>query len=356
MPNPPMTPTPVWPVDASRPDPTVIEAAAACLRNGGLVAFPTETVYGLGVDALNVEAVRRLFVAKGRPATDPLIVHVPGVAQLESVAHSVSVLAWQLAEAFWPGPLTLVLPRRPIVPLEVTAGKETVAVRAPSHPVAQALLAVARTPIAAPSANRFSRPSPTTAQHVLDDLNGLIDGVLDAGPTNIGLESTIVDVTRTPPHVLRPGGLKLETLRRFVPNLVVSERFLEESIAADAPGMFLKHYAPCAELRLYEGPREAVLAAMRLAAGALAQAGRRVGVLALAGEAVHFAGLPVEWADLGPESEPEEIGRRLFAALRDLDARGVEVIFARLPAPEGLGWAVRDRLRRAAAGHIIKVE
>jgi L-threonylcarbamoyladenylate synthase len=351
-----MTPTQVWPVDAARPDPAAIEAAAACLRNGGLVAFPTETVYGLGVDALNVQAVRRLFVAKGRPATDPLIVHVPGVAQLESVAHSVPLLGRQLAEAFWPGPLTLVLPRRPEVPLEVTAGKETVAVRAPSHPVAQALLALARTPVAAPSANRFSRPSPTTAQHVLDDLNGLIDGVLDAGPATIGLESTIVDVTRTPPVVLRPGGLTLEALRRLAPELVTVERFLEESTAADAPGMFLKHYAPRAELRLYSGPREAALAAMQLAARALAQVGRRVGVLALAGEAAHFAGLPVERADLGPESEPEEMARRLFAALRDLDARGVEVILARLPAPEGLGWAVRDRLRRAAAGRIIEVE
>ncbi|MDW8327010.1 MAG: L-threonylcarbamoyladenylate synthase [Anaerolineales bacterium] len=348
--------TQVWPVDAARPDPAAIEAAATCLRNGGLVAFPTETVYGLGVDALNVEAVRRLFVAKGRPTTDPLIVHVPGVAQLESVAHSVPALAWQLAEAFWPGPLTLVLPRRPVVPLEVTAGKETVAVRAPSHLVAQALLAAARTPIAAPSANRFSRPSPTIAQHVLDDLDGLIDGVLDAGPATIGLESTIVDVTRTPPVVLRPGGLTLEVLRQLAPDLVVSERFLEESTAADAPGMFLKHYAPRAELRLYAGPREAALAAMRLAARALSQVGRRVGVLTLAGEAVHFAGLPVEQANLGREAEPEEIGRRLFAALRDLDARGVEVILARLPAPEGLGWAVRDRLRRAAAGRVIEVE
>lgn len=351
-----MTPTRVWPVDAARPDPAAIEAAAACLCNGGLVAFPTETVYGLGVDALNVEAVRRLFAAKGRPATDPLIVHLLGVAQLESVARSVPLLAWQLAEAFWPGPLTLVLPRRPEVPLEVTAGKETVAVRAPNHPVAQALLAAARTPIAAPSANRFSRPSPTTAQHVLDDLNGLIDGVLDAGPATIGLESTIVDVTRTPPLVLRPGGLTLEALRRLAPDLIAVESFLEESIAADAPGMFLKHYAPRAELRLYDGPRNRVLAVMRAAVRELAEADQRIGVLALAGEAAHFAGLPVEQADLGPEAEPEAMGHRLFAALRDLEGRGVDVILARLPAPEGLGWAVRDRLRRAAAGRVIEVE
>jgi L-threonylcarbamoyladenylate synthase len=347
--------TQVWPVAADRPELASIVAAAHCLRAGGLVAFPTETVYGLGVDALNVEAVRRLFVAKGRPATDPLIVHLPGLAQLESVAHSIPPLARQLAEAFWPGPLTLVLPRRSIVPLEVTAGKETVAVRAPDHTVAQALLAAAGAPIAAPSANTFSRPSPTTAQHVLDDLGGLIDGVLDAGPTPIGLESTIVDVTRTPPVVLRPGGLSLEAIRRIAPDIAVGERFLSEATAADAPGMFLKHYAPRAELRLYDGPRESTLAAMRSAARELEEVGKRVGVLVLAEDVSAFLGLEIELAVLGPEADVDEMGRRLFAALRELETRGVEVILARLPAPAGLGWAVRDRLRRAAEGRVIEV-
>ncbi len=343
-------------MEAEQPDPAMIEAAAACLRAGGLVAFPTETVYGLGVDALDSEAVRRLFAAKGRPATDPLIVHVPSVEQLEQVARLVPALAWRLARAFWPGPLTLVLSRQPGVPLEVTAGKDTVAVRAPSHPVAQALLAAAGMPIAAPSANRFSRPSPTTAQHVLDDLDGLIDGVLDAGPTPIGLESTIVDVTRTPPVILRPGGLALEAIRQLAPEVVAGEHFLSESTAADAPGMFLKHYAPRAELRLYDGPREHVLAAMESAARALAGAGRRVGVLALEGDAPTFARLPLEMAALGSEAAPDEMGRRLFAALRELDRRGVDVIIARLPAAPGLGWAVRDRLKRAAEGHIRRIE
>lgn len=349
-----MSRTEVWRVDAARPEPAAIVEAAARLRAGGLVAFPTETVYGLGVDALNAAAVRGLFAAKGRPATDPLIVHVPGAAQLEMVARSIPPLAWQLAEVFWPGPLTLVLPRQPVVPFEVTAGKETVAVRAPNHPVAQALLAEVGTPLAAPSANTFSRPSPTTAQHVLDDLDGRIDGVLDAGPTPIGLESTILDVTRTPPAVLRPGGLSLEDLRRIAPDVTVAERFLSETTAAGAPGMFLKHYAPRAELRVYDGSREQTLAAMQLAARELA-AGRRVGILALAGDAPAFVGLKIELAALGPEADFEAMGRRLFAALRELEARGVEVILARLPAPEGLGWAVRDRLRRAAEGRVIEV-
>ncbi|MGQ0604490.1 MAG: L-threonylcarbamoyladenylate synthase [Anaerolineales bacterium] len=336
-------------IEAHNPDTIAIQNAADVIRAGGLVAFPTETVYGLGADAFRADAVRGIFAAKGRPTSDPLIIHLQETAQLDNVAYSIPPLAHALAEAFWPGPLTLVLPRHPRVPPEVTAGRETVAVRVPAHPVAHQLLLAAAVPIAAPSANRFSRPSPTTAQHVLDDLEGLIDLVLDAGPVNIGLESTIVDVTQTPPAILRPGGLSLEALRVVAPDIVVRDRYLHTEIAAIAPGMFLKHYAPRAELRLFEGEREAVLAHMRT----LSEAG--VGILATDEDAEGFADVETAVERLGPEAEVEVVGRRLFAGLRALDQRGVRVILVRLPAREGLWLAIRDRLYRAAEGRVTRV-
>jgi len=341
-------------IDPAQPDPAGLAQAAECLRSGGLVAFPTETVYGLGANALDPAAVRRIFQAKGRPTTDPLIVHLHDSGQLGTVAAAVPELALKLAEAFWPGPLTLILPRAPGVPAEVTAGGPTVAVRVPRHPVAQALLAAAGLPIAAPSANRFARPSPTTAQHVLDDLEGKVELVLDGGPVTIGLESTIVDVTQDPPQVLRPGGLPVEVIRRVAPDCTVRARYLELAAErAEAPGQFLKHYAPRAALHLFDGPREAVLAAMR--ARALAETGHQVGVLAVDEDAERWAGWPVVVARLGPAAEPEIVGRRLFAALRDLDSSGVSVILARLPERAGLGLAIWDRLFRAAEGRVTRI-
>lgn len=343
-------------LDPAHPAADALALAAACLQAGGLVAFPTETVYGLGADALNAEAVRRIFRAKGRPTSDPLIVHVPGLAALPHVAAAAPPLAQALAEAFWPGPLTLVLPRGPRVPEEVTAGGPTVAVRVPAHPVAQALLEASGVPIAAPSANRFARPSPTTAQHVLDDLEGRVDIVLDGGPVAIGLESTILDVTQTPPVILRPGGLPLEAIRRFAPDCVVQARFLEiVSETAPAPGQFLKHYAPRAPLRVFDGPRPAVLAAMQAAARELVRLGQSVGALALDEDAPAFEGPGMDVERLGPEAELGTAGQRLFAALRALDGRGVDVILARLPEQAGLGLAIRDRLYRAAEGRVTVV-
>jgi L-threonylcarbamoyladenylate synthase len=331
------------------PHTAAVALAAEVIRAGGLVAFPTETVYGLGADALRAEAVRGIFTAKGRPATDPLIIHLHEASQARDVAVAFPPPAQTLAEAFWPGPLTLVLPRGPRVPPEVTAGRDTVAVRVPAHPVARALLRAAAAPIAAPSANRFGRPSPTTAQHVLDDLDGLIDLVLDAGPVTIGLESTIVDVTQSPPAILRPGGLSLEALRAVAPEIVVRERYLPTESTADAPGMFLKHYAPRAELRLFEGERAAVLAQIR------SLAGEGVGILATDEDAAAFVSTQALIERLGPGSDAAAVGRRLFAGLRALDQRGATVIFARLPEGEGLWRAIRDRLYRAAEGRVIQV-
>jgi L-threonylcarbamoyladenylate synthase len=347
-------------VDPQCPAEDGIARAAECLRRGGLVAFPTETVYGLGAHALDRDAVRRLFEAKGRPSTDPLIVHVASAAQLPSLAAAVPETAHLLAARFWPGPLTLVLPRGPSVPHEVTAGLETVAIRVPSHPVARALLAAARIPVAAPSANLFSRPSPTTAAHVLEDLDGRIDIVLDGGATPVGVESTVVDLTGQVPCVLRPGAVSVESLRAILPRVDIrGEIPVGVDIRGEAlpsPGMLPIHYAPHAPLTLFHGNPLMLRPALIEAARQAGAAGRRVGVLATTEVAAALGELPVTVGDVGTERNAEEVAARLYAALRALDAAQVDLILAAdLPGEEGLWRALRDRLRRAAV-HRVRVD
>ncbi|MGC8780727.1 MAG: L-threonylcarbamoyladenylate synthase [Anaerolineae bacterium] len=345
-----MTQTQTLPVHPSDPEPDVIARAAAIIRAGGLVAFPTETVYGLGADALNEAAVARIFAAKGRPVYDPLIVHIGSPAELPRVTRDVPETARHLAGRFWPGPLTLVLPRGNAVPMSVTAGLETVAVRCPDHPVALALIATSGTPIAAPSANRFGRTSPTTARHVLDDLNGRIDLILDAGPTPIGVESTVLDLTGPTPTILRPGGVPREALEAELGPLAVrSEHSPMSEAGAPSPGLLARHYAPRAELRLFLGPTKAALRAMRDEARAHIAAHRRVGVLVADEDAATFADLDVIGETVGPADNLKMVAQRLFGALRALDAQGVDLILARDFDAQGLGTAIRDRLRRAAA-------
>jgi L-threonylcarbamoyladenylate synthase len=319
-----------------------IAEAAAVIRAGGLVAFPTETVYGLGANALDEAAARRVFAAKERPADDPLIVHLASPADLASVAVRRPPWLDELAARFWPGPLTLVLARAAAVPLVVTAGGETVAVRVPSHPAARALIEAAGVPIAAPSANRFGRTSPTTAAHVLEDLDGRIEMVLDGGPTEVGLESTVLDLTSDPPVVLRPGGVTVEQLRAVLGDHLA----VGGATVADprSPGTHLRHYAPRARLDLFDGPGAARAAADH--AERLVREGRRVGALLFAGDPIP------DRADVHVLGDPPE--RWLYAGLRSLDAAGVEVIVARMPAPDGLGLALRDRLRRAAEGRVLQ--
>lgn len=348
--------TRVYALDPQQPDPAVIAQAAAVIRAGGLVAFPTETVYGLGADATDSAAVGRIFTAKARPPSDPVIVHIAAVEQIDLVAVDVPPIAWTLARAFWPGPLTLILKRGALIPANVSAGRDTVAVRMPSHPIARALIQAAGTPIAAPSANTFSRPSATTAQHVLADLRGRVDIVLDGGPTPVGLESTIVDLTGPAAAILRPGGITIEALRQYIPAIEVRSRLLAMDAAAEAPGQLIKHYSPHAEMRLFAGVDAAALTPMRTAAEALIAGGRRVGILITDEDAAHFAGLPVEVGSLGSGRDLAAVGARLFAALRDLDSRAVDVILAHGFGHEGLGAAIWDRLLRAAEGKVIDAE
>jgi L-threonylcarbamoyladenylate synthase len=328
--------TQVLKIDPPRPEPDVIAAAAAVLRGGGLVAFPTETVYGLGANALDPAAVHRIFTAKGRPANNPLIVHVAEAADAATLAEW-SPTAQRLAERFWPGPLTLVLPRRGVVPDVVTAGGPTVAVRSPDHPVARSLIRAAGVPLAAPSANRSTQLSPTRAEHVLAGLDGRIDMVLDGGPTAGGLESTVLDLTTTPPRLLRPGLIGPAALEQEI-GPVSRLAVLADEQPRPSPGLMVRHYAPRAVLELVTGDggervREQVGRA------------RRVGWLTWAPAPDVPAGVEV----VVMPADPEGYSARLYAVLHDLDGRGVETVVVAEPPDDEAWLAVRDRLRRASA-------
>lgn len=356
--------TEVLVVDPERPAPEPVARAAAHLKAGRTVAFPTETVYGLGADALNPAAVRAVFRAKGRPADNPVIVHVGDPADLERVAAAVPPAARLLAARFWPGPLSIIVPRAAAVPREVTAGLDTVAVRMPAHPVALALIRAAGRPVAAPSANRSGRPSPTTAAHVLADLDGRIAAVLDGGPAPVGLESTVVDVTGDALRVLRPGGVPVEALEAVVGAVRVERggplpaeagagyplRRAADAAPARSPGTKYRHYAPATPLILFEGPPAAVAEAILAEASAAAARGERVAVLCSAESAGLFRGRPGvgEVLAVGPRQAPKIWAAGLFAALRRLDAAGAAAVCAEAIPEAGLGLAVMDRLRRAA--------
>ncbi len=350
--------TRIWAVDPDYPDPRVIALAAERLRQGALVAFPTETVYGLGANALDALAVARIFQAKQRPASDPLIVHIYDISWLEKVAREIPDQAWMLAQQFWPGPLTLILKRHMRIPAIVSAGLDTVAVRVPGHPVALALLAQATVPIAAPSANLFARTSPTSAQHVLEDLAGRIDLVLDAGSTSIGLESTVLDLTVSPPMMLRPGGISLEALQQvrsdvaYCPRHIAADSIVE---ASASPGMLSRHYAPAARLLLFTGPSDSVLNSMYATAQRLIADQQTVGILLPEEEQAMFADMSVELVSLGSYTDLAQIGHNLFASMRELDRRGVDAMLTHGFVQQGVGLAIWDRLFRAADGHVIEV-
>jgi L-threonylcarbamoyladenylate synthase len=327
-------------------NPADVFRAATLLREGHLVAFATETVYGLGANALSAEAVARVFVAKQRPSWDPLIVHLASAERLSVVARVPVELAARvaaLAKAFWPGPLTLLLPRTEAVPDAVTAGRALVGVRVPAHPAAQALLTAAGVPIAAPSANLFGHTSPTTAEHVLADLDGRIGAVLDAGPTSIGVESTVLDPTQTPMVLYRPGAVTAEQLTAatgvavdvFVPMVKAQPASLP------SPGVGIRHYAPRARMVLVQGSLSAVQAALQECA-ALSQT---AGVLLPQDWLLEEDAVVERW---GRWNDSEALAAGLFAGLRALDDRGVSVILCPLPEAGGLADAIRDRLQKAA--------
>jgi len=329
-----------------------LDRGAQILRGGGLVALPTETVYGLGANALDAEAVGRIFAAKQRPAWDPVIVHVADMAMVEQLVTGIPAAARKLMEAFWPGPLTLLLPRSSAVPDVVTAGRALVGVRMPAHPAALELIRRAGVPVAAPSANIFAHTSPTTAAHVLDDLDGRIDAVLDAGPTWHGVESTVLDPGQTPMIVYRPGAVTAQQIRETAGAVEVfqsaNRRADVPQSALPSPGVGLRHYAPRAQLVLVGARRESL--GMRLNGTAREISGRRVGVMLPSGIGLEAAqlsrpGLIVyPW---GSWDAPEELARNLYAGLRALDAKGCDIVLCPVPRADGVGAAIRDRLFKA---------
>ncbi|MCX6024838.1 MAG: L-threonylcarbamoyladenylate synthase [Chloroflexi bacterium] len=340
------SPTVVWKIDPGHPSPEILAEAAARLLRGELVAFPTETVYGLGANAFDAEAVRRIFEAKQRPFDDPLIVHIAKVEDVQMVATDFPAMAARLASLFWPGPLTLLLPRHAALPGEVTSGLDTVAVRIPSHPVALGLLGACGVPIAAPSANRFGHTSPTSAAHVLEDLDGAVEVILDGGPTPVGIESTVVDVRPTPAVILRPGGVTREQLEAVIGPMRYAEPGERQ---AASPGRLPRHYAPRAELILCPGDTaQTIAASIDDHARRLAASGRPPGVLAVSEVHRELRSSLGPVFDLGGQDDLLGIARRLFLGLRTLEAASVEVILSHLMPAHGLGLAVNDRLRRAA--------
>ena len=343
-------------VNPRKPETLKVREASALIRMGGIVAFPTETVYGLGADALNRVAVLSLFEAKKRPLDNPPIVHVESPRDIYDLTAFVPSQAEKLMEKFWPGPLTLIFKNSTKVPDVTVAGLDTIAIRMPRNEIALSLIRESGCPIAAPSANLAGKPSPTTAKHVFDDLNGRIDAILDGGPTKIGVESTVLDMTVNPPMILRPGGTPVEALRRVLGEVrlhsfVTTEMELSLS-ETRSPGMKHRHYAPKARMILVEGPLESVIDRINELLSSYTLKGNKVGVLATDETVARYEAEMVE--SLGSRFNTETIARNLFASLRKFDDASIDVIIAESVPAEGLGLAVMNRLRKASGYSIVK--
>ena len=338
-----------------KPSAEALNLAAKLIRDGQLVAFPTETVYGLGANALDPEAVARIFAAKNRPGDNPLIAHISDVSQLLPLIDcEPGPVAQRMMDAFWPGPLTMIFPRAKLVPANLSAGLATVSVRLPSHPVARALISAAGVPIAAPSANRSGRPSPTTAAHVFEDMNGVIPLILDGGECAVGLESTVVDMTCDVPRILRPGGITAEMIAEVAGGSEVDPavlRPLQEGEQPRSPGMKYRHYAPKGELTVFDGSPDRVIAAICENYDRAAAEGHRPLILAMEDQLTAYGDRRTE--SLG--DDVRAMAHRMFALLRDADALGADVLFSEAVEAQGLGLAVMNRLGRAAAFHIVQV-
>ena len=341
-------------IDPEHPDLEILKEAGQILRGGGLVAFPTETVYGLGGDGLDPESSGRIYRAKGRPSDNPLIVHIARMEDLLKVAAQIPDKAWKLAEKFWPGPLTMIFPKTPIVPYETTGGLDSVAVRMPDHPAALALIRAAGGFVAAPSANRSGRPSPTLAGHVAEDLGEEIDLILDGGMVGIGLESTIVDFTESPPVILRPGFISQEMLAQDLANIRLDPGLdREQETPPRAPGMRYRHYAPKAPLTIVEGPADRVADYLNTLARQEERAGGMAGILACDETAGRYQSGRVK--SIGSRDSDQAIARHLYQALREFDQEQVTCIYSEAFDTPRMGQAIMNRLLKAAGHCVIQV-
>ena len=341
---------------ADRLDEEAIARAGEILKQGGLVAFPTETVYGLGGNALDPEASKKIYAAKGRPSDNPLIVHIADMESLERLVTEVPEKARILAEKFWPGPLTMIFPKTEVVPFETTGGLDSVAVRFPSDSIAQAMIRAAGGYVAAPSANTSGRPSPTTAQHVEEDLGDAIDMIIDGGPVGIGLESTIVDFTEDVPVVLRPGYISLEMLKETLGEVRMDKGLIspDSSIRPKAPGMKYRHYAPKADLAIVEGETDAVVEAVNGFAAAADERGEQVGIIAAEETVSRYPKGIVKC--IGSREEEETIAHNLYEGLREFDQCQVSEIYSEAFYTPKMGQAIMNRLLKAAGHKIISVQ
>lgn len=342
-------------INALNPELDLIAEGSKYIKNGKLVAFPTETVYGLGANGLDEEAVKNIFVAKGRPQDNPLILHVSKFDEVKPLVKNISKEAEILMEEFWPGPLTILFKRSSLVPDIITAGLNTVAIRMPNHPVALELIEASGVPIAAPSANTSGKPSPTLADHVIKDLYGKIDMILDGGATGVGLESTVLDLTGDMPTILRPGGITLEAIRHYIPNVELDLSIISnnEKIVPKSPGQKYRHYAPKAEMIVFTGKVEDVVEAIKKKGKEYIAEGKTVGIMATDETKNRYhEGIVIS---VGTRKRRGSVARNLFNTLRKFDDIGVDVILSESVEPGDIGTAVMNRLKKASGGNIIEV-
>ena len=342
-------------LDKNRIDENIIKEAGDILKEGGLVAFPTETVYGLGANALNKEGATKTYAAKGRPSDNPLIIHIARMEDLDVIAKNVPDMAKKVAEKFWPGPLTMVFEKTDLVPYETTGGLETVAVRMPSEEIALALIQAGGGFVSAPSANTSGRPSPTAAEHVAEDMTGKIEMILDGGSVDIGVESTIVDMTVIPPMILRPGAITKEMLEEIVGEVVVDKTILnaDSKVAPRAPGMKYRHYAPKAELSVVEGRLDMVVSFINTMVKEKMDAGYKVGVIATEETLNQYKDGVIKC--VGTREDEMTIAGHLYGILREFDGDEVDYIYSESFEADGIGSAVMNRLLKAAGHHVISV-
>lgn len=348
-------------IDADNIQEDIINEAGSIIRQGGLVAFPTETVYGLGANALDEQAAGRVYAAKGRPSDNPLIAHICDIEMLAPLVKKIPEVAKSFMEAFWPGPMTLIFEKSDLVPKGTTGGLDTVAVRYPNHPIAVSLIKAAGVPIAAPSANLSGKPSPTLGEHVIDDMDGRIDMIIDGGMVGMGLESTIIDVTVEPPMILRPGFITYEMAKGVVGQIEIDQAILkkaEDGIKPKAPGMKYRHYAPIADYTIYKGEAEAVANTIATLANEKANGGMNVGIITADQHLKLYEGKineNIKVVSLGDLDKPETIANILFKVLRDFDKSGTQFILGEAFSEDNVGWAIMNRLTKAAGYNIVDV-
>ncbi len=341
-------------MDEEQIEEEVIQRAGQIIRSGGLVAFPTETVYGLGGDALNPASSQKIYAAKGRPSDNPLIVHIADMEALPLIVKRIPEAARRLADKYWPGPLTMIFEKADCVPKETTGGLNTVAVRMPADRIARALITAAGGYVAAPSSNRSGRPSPTTARHVIEDMDGRVEMIIDGGDTQIGLESTIIDLTGGKPEILRPGSVTEEMVKEAIGSVETQGAVPEDGAAPKAPGMKYRHYAPRGELTIVEGAAGRVISFINGQLELSGQSGKRTGVIATDETEESYRADSVK--SVGKRADEARIARRIFRILREFDDEGIEVIYAESFENTGLGCAIMNRLLKAAGHRVIRLD